>query len=284
MPPSTTQKGQPMKKILAVPALCAAFATTAAAQEAAEAAAVEEGENLPSVEVSADFSSRQISRGLPDNREPIVTLAGVVEWMGLSFEVDGLFNLTDVAEEDGFDAGDNTEIDAIVGYGHAFDTESVGEVELGADYTYEYDQGGNDESDHCSYLHASVALNDVLLSPTLTCEWMLDAVHGQYYALTLSHEFELADNLALSLSLTMGLANNKYNKDDLGCNSWGIRETTLLAELAWAPTDILTITPYIAYSDHVNGHFRHFAHYYVDEERKHSVAQLYGGIAVELTF
>ena len=273
-----------MKKILAVPALCAAFATTAAAQEAAEAAAVEEGENLPSVEVSADFSSRQISRGLPDNREPIVTLAGVVEWMGLSFEVDGLFNLTDVAEEDGFDAGDNTEIDAIVGYGHAFDTESVGEVELGADYTYEYDQGGNDESDHCSYLHASVALNDVLLSPTFEAEWMLDGVKGQYYALTLSHAFELADDLSLTLSLTEGLANDKYNDDDLGCDSWGFRETTLMAELEWAVCDNFAVTPYVAYGDHLNGHFRHSAHYYADEEAKHDVGQLYGGVVLSASF
>ena len=51
-------------------------------------------------------------------------------------------------------------------------------VTLGADYTYEYDQGGNEDDDHCQYLHASVGLADVLLSPTLEAEWMLDSIHG----------------------------------------------------------------------------------------------------------
>ena len=43
-------------------------------------------------------------------------------------------NLTDIAEEDGFDTCDNTEIDAILGYEYTLDTESVGGVTLGADY------------------------------------------------------------------------------------------------------------------------------------------------------
>ena len=268
--------------LLLTSALCAAV-LPALADDAAPALE-EEDDTLPELALGADFSSRQISRGLPDNTAPIVTLSAALGWQGFTAEVDGLFNLTDIAEEDGFDTCDNTEIDAILGYEYTLDTESVGAVTLGADYTYEYDQGGNDESDHVSYLHASVGLDDVFLSPTLECEWMLDGVKGQYYALVLSHEFELADTLALTLSLTEGVANDKYNEDDLGCDSWGFRETTLMAELAWTPADLVTITPYIAYSDHLNGHFRHAAHYYADEEAKHSVAQLYGGVAIEIVF
>ena len=268
-------------------ALCAAV-LPAFADDAAPALEEADG-NRPELTLGADISTRQISRGLPDNTDPIVTLSAALGWQGFTAEVDGLFNLTDIAEDDGFDSCDNTEIDAILGYEYTLDTESVGGITLGADYTYEYDQGGNGESDHVSYLHASVGLDDVLLSPTLECEWMLDGVKGQYYALVLSHTFALIGDgeepeLALTLSLTEGLANDKYNDDDLGCDSWGFRETTLMAELAWTPADALTITPYIAYSDHLNGHFRHSAHYYADEEAKHSVAQLYGGIAVELSF
>ena len=280
-------------KTLRIPAtllsasLCAAslaVPTASFADDPAPEAAAEEDSNAPELTLGADYCTRQITRGLPDNTDPIVTLSAALGWQGFSVEVDGIFNATDIAEEDGFDAGDNTEIDTVLGYEYTLDTESLGGVTLGADYTYEYDQGGDGESDHMSYLHASVGLDDVFLSPTLKCEWMLDGIHGQYYALTLSHEFELADELALTLSLTEGLANDKYNDDDLGCDSWGFRETTLMAELEWTPADALAIKPYIAYSDHLNGHFRHNAHYYADEEAKHSVAQLYGGVAVELTF
>lgn len=274
-------------------ALLAASSLAAFAEDpAAPAAEPEEEGNLPGVTLGADYCSRQISRGLPDNTEGIVTLSAALEWFGFTAEVDGIFNATDIAEEDGFDAGDNTEVDYILGYGYSFDTDSLGAIELGGDYTYEYDQGGNGESDHCQYLHASVGLADVFLSPTLEAEWMLDSVHGQYYDLKLSHAFELVGAregeedpvLALELSLVEGLANNKYNADDLGCDSWGFRETTLLAELPWRPCENALVKPYVAYSDHLNGHFRHSAHYYADEEASHNVAQLYGGVAVELAF
>ena len=273
-----------MKKLRISSTLLAASLCAAVLPAFAEVVSPEENSNAPELTLGADVCSRQISRGLPDNTDPVTTLSAAIGWQGFTAEVDGIFNTTDIAEEDGFDAGDNTEIDAILGYEYTLGTESLGDVTLGADYTYEYDQGGYGESDHVSYLHASAGLDDVFLSPTLECEWMLDGIHGQYYALTLSHGFELADDLALTLSLTEGLANDKYNDDDLGCDSWGFRETTLMAELEWTPADALSIKPYIAYSDHLNGHFRHSAHYYADEEAKHSVAQLYGGIAVELSF
>ena len=270
------------KHTLPTLALCAA--SLAAFADEPAAAELEEEDNLPEVTLGADYCTRQISRGPPDTPDPILTLSAAIGWAGFSAEVDGIFNTTDIAEEDGFDAWDNTEVDTILGYECTLDTDAVGGVTLGADYTYEYDQGGDGESDHVSYLHASAGLDDVLLSPTVTGEWMLDGVHGQYYTFELSHEFELADTLSLSLTLVEGLANDKYNEDDLGCDSWGFRETTLLAEFAWTPAEFFSLTPYIAYGDHLNGHFRHAAHYYADEEASHHVAQLYGGVALELAF
>ena len=276
-----------MKKTIAATALCAA--SLAAFADEPAAASLEEESNLPGVTLGADYCSRQITRGLPDNTDGIVTLSAALEWAGFKAEVDGLFNTTDVAEEDGFDAWDNTEIDYVLGYSRSVDTDALGAIELGGDYTYEYDQGGNGDDDHCQYLHASVGLADVFLSPTLEAEWMLDSIHGQAYTFSLSHTFALVGDeedpdLALTLSAAQTLANNKYNADDLGCDCWGFRDTTLTAELEWAASEFLSVKPYISYSDHLNGHFRHPAHYVVDEEASHHVAQLYGGIAVELSF
>ena len=269
-----------------------AAASLATFAEEPAAAEIEEEGALPGVTLGADYCSRQITRGVPDNTEGIVTLSAALEWAGFTAEVDGIFNTTDIAEEDGFDAWDNTEIDYVLGYSRSVDTDALGAIELGGDYTYEYDQGGNGDDDHCQYLHASVGLADVFLSPTLEAEWMLDSIHGQYYDLKLSHAFELVEAregeedpvLALEISLLQGLANGKYNEDDLGCDCWGFRDTTLAAELSWRPCEYALVKPYIAYSDHLNGHFRHPAHYVVDEEASHHVAQLYGGIAVELSF
>ena len=68
---------------------------------------------------------------------------------------------------------------------------------------------------------------------------MLDSIHGQAYTFSLSHTFALVGDeeepdLALTLSVAQTLANNKYNADDLGCDCWGFRDTTLTAELEWA--------------------------------------------------
>ena len=119
--------------ILPTLALCAA--SLAAFADEPAAAEPEEEDNLPELTLGADFCSRQITRGLPDNTDPILTLSAALGWAGFTAEVDGIFNTTDIAEEDGFDAWDNTEIDAILGYERTFDTESLGGVTLGADYT-----------------------------------------------------------------------------------------------------------------------------------------------------
>ncbi len=277
---------------LTLRAAVAALLGGVCAATAAESSAIPAGSDDaggPEFELSADFCTRQISRGLPDNTDPIVTLAAAASWMGFTAEIDGIFNVTDIAGDDGFDAGDNTEIDAIIGYEHTLAADALGDVTLGADYTYEYDQGGNAESDHVSYLHASVGLDDIPLSPTITGEWMLDGIHGQYYTFELSHTFALSGDadkpdLGLTLSFVQGLGNDKYNAADLGRDSWGLRETTIMAELEWAVSDHLSVTPYAAYSDHINGNFRRPAHFHADEEASHHVAQLYGGVAAALSF
>jgi len=56
-----------MKTILAATALCAASLATFADEPAA--AELEEEGNLPGVTLGADYCSRQVTRGLPDNTE-----------------------------------------------------------------------------------------------------------------------------------------------------------------------------------------------------------------------
>ena len=239
---------------------------------------------LPLPALEADFCTRQITRGLPDNIDPIITLSpGIYLYpCGEFVKADFIFNATDIAKDEGFDAGENTEIDLVVGYDHSFDKTTDWDVVFSFDYTCEFDRSGNGDGGHANYIHASAALDDAFLSPEISGEWMLDGIHGQYYTLGFSHKFKFDDTLSLSLSFVEGLANDKYNAEDLGCDSWGLRETTLLAELEWTMAGgLLTIKPYIAYGDHLNSHFRHAARYYADEEAEHHVAQFYCGIAVK---
>jgi len=72
--------------------------STAFAEEpAAPAAELEEEGTLPGVTLGADYCSRQVTRGLPDNTEGIVTLSAALEWLGFTAEVDGIFNTEDIS-------------------------------------------------------------------------------------------------------------------------------------------------------------------------------------------
>ena len=265
-------------------ALCAAAITPALAQE--------EGFALPDVSVGIDYCSKQVTRGLIDNEEGIATLSAAIEWEGFSFEVDGIFNTTDEMEEDGYDAWDNTEVDYIFGYGYTFGADDFGlptDIELALDYTYEWDNGGElEDDDHVQYIHASIGLPEVFLSPTLAGEWMLDQFHGQYYSLELSHTFELVAGegedadpaVGLTLSVVQGLADKKYNEDDLEKDFWAFRDTTLTATLDWIVCDYLTVSPYISYSDHFGGPVRKAAKCDEHDDTYH----FYGGVAVSASF
>lgn len=238
-------------------ALCAALAAPAIAEI-----------ELPEVSVGLDYSSKQVTRGLIDNEEGIVTASAAIEWQGFTAEVDGLFNTTDEMKEDGYDSWDNTEVDYILGYGYTFGADDYGiftDVEVAFDYTYEWDNGGDfEDNDHVQYLYASVGLPEIFLAPTLAGEWMLDQFHGQYYSLEFSHGFDLiagegedADPvLALNLSLAQGLANDDYNEDDLEKDFWALRDTTLTATLDWAACEYITVSPYVAYTDTYSGTVR----------------------------
>ena len=265
-------------------ALCAAAITPALADD--------EGATLPDVSVGIDYCSKQVTRGLIDNEEGIATLSAAIEWEGFSFEVDGIFNTTDEMEEDGYDAWDNTEVDYIFGYGYTFGADDFGlptDIELALDYTYEWDNGGEyEDDDHVQYIHASIGLPEVFLSPTLAGEWMLDQFHGQYYSLELSHTFELVAGegedadpaVGLTLSVVQGLADKKYNEDDLEKDFWAFRDTTLTATLDWIVCDYLTVSPYISYSDHFGGPVRKAAKCDEHDDTYH----FYGGVAVSASF
>ena len=78
----------------------------------AAAASAQEGEGdagksgvpewlVPEVEVGVDFASRQLTRGLVDNDDPIVTGSASVGFGPVSFGVEGIFDTTDWGETDG---------------------------------------------------------------------------------------------------------------------------------------------------------------------------------------
>ncbi len=269
------------KHTLAAAICAAAIGTTAVAET-----------EPPEIAVGLDYCSKQVTRGLIDNEEGIATLSAAIEWEGFSFEVDGIFNTTDIAEEEGYDAWDNTEVDYIFGYGYTFGADDFGlptDIELALDYTYEWDNGGElEDDDHVQYIHASIGLPEVFLSPTLAGEWMLDQFHGQYYSLELSHTFELVAGegedadpvVGLTLSLVQGLADKKYNEDDMEKDFWAFRDTTITATLDWAVCDYLTVSPYISYSDHFGGPVRNAAKCDEHDDTYH----FYGGVSVSASF
>lgn len=284
------------RKVMAGASVCALLALGTGSARAQENVAiepgssepaplVEEGWELPGISVFADFASRRLSRGLPDNTDPVSTYGVAAEWYGLTFEVDWLIDLTD---ERGT-KGEYDEIDYIIGYGYTFDADAWNlptSIEVAADWTYEYHP--DDAFTH--YIHASVGLPDLWLAPALSSEFEMRS-ECRYFALSVGHTWTLIDArpdedtpvLDFSISIEQGLANDRQNNADLGKDFWALRETTFLAQLDWCPQKNLMISPYIAYGDTYSGTIRSAAHYYTDPEEDHSPSQFFGGITLTLS-
>lgn len=275
--------------ILSLGALsCVALLMTsvANAQEPAAPAKQASAVKLPDFSVFADFASRKISRGVLSNQDPIETYGFTAKWYGINFKMDWLFDLTDERGQ----KNECNELDYFIGYEYTFKPEEWNvptAIKLYSDWNYE----GHPGKAFKNFMHNSVSLPKVFLAPTLDSEfefrkslWYIKLTGKHSWTLVDAREEKGAPVLALTLSLTQGVGNAQRNKEDLKEDLWALRETTLKAKFDWKPVDHLTISPYIAYSDTFSGTVRDAARNYKYDDKKHTVAQLYGGVVLTASF
>ena len=231
---------------------------------AAAAALADEGERawwVPEATAGVDFASQQMTYGLVDNDDPIVTGSASVAWGFFSFGVDGIFDTTDWGETDG-GYGDREwkyqELDLTPAVSWTFE-ELIGtplEAELSycwAHHPDAKDEEGEDANPDTQTIGLSLGLPEVLLAPSLAVEWDIDDEEGAVYAqLGVSHAFELlaADEedadpaLALELHAGLGMGNAKRNGFDADWDHASLKDVEVGAALPWN-VGVLTVSPYV---------------------------------------
>ncbi len=279
-------------------AVLAAGAVAASAQE--EGAAGEGGwpEWLePSAEVGVDFSSRQLTRGLVDNADPILTGTAAVGVGPLSFEVAGIFDTTDWGETDG-GYGDRKwkyqELDLTPALSWTFEKGLPTPVEAELAYCWQHhpsatDEEGEDANPDTQTINLALGLPEVPLSPSVSLEWDIDDEEGAVYAmLGVSHAFELlaaADEeedpvLALELNAGLGMGNSKRNDYDAEWDHASLKDVQVGAALPWNVGPVC-ISPYVYCTEQIEKALREAAE---DSDPDGHSFQWCAGVSVAASF
>lgn len=201
--------------------------------------------------LQADVLSAYVWRGQVLNDELVVQPSLTAETpYGLSLNVWGNFNTTDRVSPE--NEQEFSEVDLNVAY-----SRKVGFVTLGVGF-YQYlfpNQTVTDDATSNSAaalptreVYASAALEDIILSPTLTVYYDVDAVEGFYGSLGISHSFELTKELSLDLSASIGAADSEYNSVYFGIDEDALNDGNAKVAVSYALFETLTLTGYIQYT------------------------------------
>lgn len=257
----------------------------------------------PAFEVSLDFCTRQLTYGLVDNRDPIVTAGAAAEWYGFTFESAMIFDTTEWGRkhgEYGNRKGQYQELTSGPGYTYTFFPEDFRflptAVETFVNYIYEYHppvrKSRGESNPDTQFVNAGAGLPDLWLAPAVSAEFDIDNEAGAVYlAGEVSHAFTLieaaggreTDPLALVLGAGIGLGNAKRNRCDAGFDAWAFKDVWAAAALEWQVTDRVRVAPYVALSEQVHPRLREAARHYLDGET-HASTQWVGGLAVAANF
>ena len=227
---------------------------------------------VPAVGLSLDFCSRQLTYGLADNRDPIVTPGATLTWLDW-FNVSAAFILdtTDWGDRNvhpngpgyGNRAWRYQEFDPGIGLAHSFGPDDwkflPTMVDFSIGYMYEYhprfskskSDGVNGNPD-TQFINLGFGLPDLWFEPVLATEFDIDRDHGIYIQPGIGHTFSLIDARAgeedsvldLNIALAQGLGDPARNDSYLGVNRWGLMDSSVVVTLSWRPLPWLTIAPY----------------------------------------
>jgi len=275
---------------------------------AADSAGTRESEvvthdDWPVFEASVDFCTRQLTYGLVDNRDPIVTAAVAAGWHGFTFESALVFDTTAWGETHG-GYGDRKgryqELAFGPGYTYTFDPDDVPflptAVETFVNYVYEYHppvrESRGESNPDTQFVNLGFALPDLWLAPILAAEIDLDNEAGAVYLLAdIGHSFTLVesgdgregDTLALTMCAGVGFGNAKRNRYDAGFDACALKDFHATVSLDWQITDGVLISPYVAVYEQIHPRLREAARHALEGET-HASTQLVGGLALVALF
>lgn len=216
---------------------------------AVSAISMQAGEIPVAVEVGADVFTKYVWRGQLLTDDPVIQPSVTASWKGLSLNMWGSVDATDINEGPG-DEYRFQEVDYTLSYGFA-PTKGL-DLEAGF-ITYTFPGTGAYTTEE---VYGSACLSSVPLAPTLAVYYDVDEVDGFYVNLGISHTFDLADKLGLTLGAGIGWADSDYNQAYFGVNDSAFGDVSATAELAYAITENASVALRLGYTDFVDSGIR----------------------------
>jgi len=196
-----------------------------------------------SLEASADVVSKYVWRGMLLTDDPVVQPGLTLSGYGLSLNVWGSVDLTDLNEND-IDAEYRLqELD----YTASYAISPMEGLDLEGGFIW-YTFPGT-VFDDTGEVYGSVALSSIPLSPTLTVYYDVDEVEGYYGTFALGHSFELTEALSLDLGASIAYADEEYNEAYFGVDDDGLNDLALSASLSYTVNEYVAVSATVGYSE-----------------------------------
>jgi len=199
-----------------------------------------------SVGVSADLVSRYVWRGILINEDPVVQPSATLTWKGLSLNVWQSWDTTDQLNH----RGKVQETDYTLSYSK---TVLDGKLTLsGGAILYTFPDAGVFNT---TELFAAATVN-TLLSPTIAVYKDIDESRGLYINPSISHTITINDKANVVLKASVGWGDAKNNGFYLGSAGGEVADYGLSAQLNYSVTSAFVVSPYIKFSDFIDGDIR----------------------------
>ncbi len=235
-----------LEYVLRIVRSCAIVAAVAATALVARA----EDEMDVSVEVGSDILSKYVWRGQLLTDDPVIQPSVTVGAGGLSLNVWGSIDTTDINEDDQTQSYYLQEVDYTLSYGLSL-AEGVA-AEVGVIWYTFAGAGSTGE------IYGSVALSDVPLSPSLKVYYDFDEIESIYASFGLEHEIGLTEQLSLTLGASVGYGDADYHQayvlpDDPPADYDGevsdVSDAALSATLGYTVNENFSLSVYATYTD-----------------------------------
>ncbi len=204
------------------------------------------------VKVGADAVSTYVWRGQVLTDDPVFQPTATVSYKGLSLNVWGSLDMTDIHETSGH-TWRLQEVDYTLAYAYS----PIAGLDLqGGAIAYTF-PGTTFAS--TAELFAAATLSKVPLAPTLTVYRDIDEVDGWYGTAGVSHTFALTEKLGLALGASLGLGDSDYHGFYVGEAQSGLSDLLLSSSLNYAVNEHLSLSVYLKFSDMLDADLRHAA-------------------------
>lgn len=188
------------------------------------------------VTAGTDLASAYVWRGITFNDGLVAQPSVDVTSGGFGFNVWSNMDIDDY--DDTLNSGEFSEVDLTLSYGFSLDPVdvSVGYIE------YLFPEGGSGTRE----LYADLSIEPLSgLTAGVTGYYDFDEVEDYYVNVSLGYAYELAKDLTLGAGAEVGVAGDDASAGE----DSGFHEYLLSVDCAWALTEALEVTAYMAYTD-----------------------------------